>query len=92
MLFKKPAWLISNKEYEGLIQEHWEMVRDAHFNKSSGTPYWINKLQEHGINPNSLHTLQDFLNSPISLCDESMINQKPISYFIPKSTSRRGLV
>lgn len=91
MLLERPAWAVSNEEYESLLQQHWEMVRSIHFDKNSGTPYWLNKAQEYDINPNSLHTLQDFLDSPISLCEESEINQKPISYFIPKSTNRHGL-
>jgi hypothetical protein len=91
MLLETHAWLVSDKEYESLIQKHWEMVRGIHFDKNSGTPYWINKAQEYNINPNSLRTLQDFLDSPIGLCEESEINQKPISYFIPRSTNRYGL-
>jgi len=88
---KQSAWELSQTEYEETLQDHWETVRKIHFDRDSGTPYWISKAKKYGINPNGFHTLQDFLDSSISLCDEEEIKAKPISHFIPKSTKRSGL-
>lgn len=84
---EKKAWLLSQKEYEILLQQHWEAIRNKHFDENSGTPYWINTAKEAGIDPNNdLDTLKDFLDSPISLCDENVLKDKSIRYFIPKSS------
>jgi len=85
--FEKKAWLISQKDYDQLLQQHWMTIRDIHFDESLGTPYWINAAKEARIDPkNDLDTLQDFLDSPLSLCDEDVLKIKPISHFIPKSS------
>lgn len=81
MLLERPAWLVSNKEYQDLLQEHWEKIRDLHFKE---TPYWIDRAKKYGIKPESLYTLKDFLNHPISLCDESELKEKSFEYFIPE--------
>ena len=88
-MLDKQAWLLSQKEYEEFSQKHWETIRDIHFDKELGTPYWINVSKKAKIDPkNDLDTLQDFLNNPISLCDENVLKEKPISYFIPQSAFR----
>lgn len=90
-LLKQAAWLISQNEYEKYLQKHWETVRRIHFHPELGTPYWINKAKKCGVSPERFSTLQDFLNSPASLCDEEEIKEKPISHFIPRSASKTGL-
>lgn len=89
---EKQAWLLSQKEYEEFAQNHWETVRDIHFDVKSGTPYWVNAAKEAKIDPkNDLDTLQDFLDSPISLCDESVLKVRSITEFIPKSLQKSDI-
>ena len=84
---ERGAWLLSQNEYEAFLQQHWINIRDIHFDENFGTPYWINAAKEAKIDPkNDLDTLQDFLDSPISLCNEDILKVKPISHFIPKSS------
>jgi hypothetical protein len=84
---EKAAWLYgSDKEYDGLFQSHWERIRDIHFNENTGTEYWLNKSKEEGIDPrNDLDTVNDFMNSRLSLCDEGAFKERPVRYFLPKS-------
>jgi len=85
-LLAKFSWELTEKEYKLLVQEHWQTVRDIHFDEKSGTPYWINAAKKEGIDPkNDLDTLEDFFNSSISLCDENILKVESIKYFIPKS-------
>jgi len=86
---KEQAVSLSQKKYEELVQKHWETTRDIHFHEKLGTPYWIDAAKKAKVDPkNDLDSLQDFFDSPISLCDESVLKVKPITDFIPKSANK----
>ena len=66
------------------FQEYWEEIRELNFDEREGSPYWIEKIKEFNVNPEDLNTIEDFLQHPISICDEDDIKRNPIEYFIPK--------
>ena len=71
------------KEWE----EYWEWIRNLHFDESNGSPYWVERAKKFGINPKKdLETLESFLLSEISICDENELKIRTDEYFIPKKT------
>jgi len=66
---------------------YWEKIRDLHFNKDFGSPYWVRKAEVFRIDyKRDLPTLESFLMSEVSVCEERDLREKPDEYFIPKKT------
>jgi len=71
-------------EWFGLSPDEWlPIVLSKHFDPSQGTPYWLNKEKELGINAvKDIKTLSD-LKILGPMCEDDL-RKYPIEHFIPK--------
>jgi len=71
---------------KGAFEHCWGRIRNLHFDERNGSPFWIKRAKKFGIHPEKdLSSLEDFLMSKISLCDENELKAKPLEYFVPRS-------
>jgi len=73
------------KNIEHSLDKYWEKIKNIH----SKTPYWKEKSQKIGISIKEFKKLEDFLNHPISLCEENELKERPLEYFMPEEIIRR---
>lgn len=76
---------LSNDLYKKL-EERWEEVKKYHFNEDGGSPYWLKKIRTIDLKVSDVKhmTLEEFLESDLSQCDENEVNKERPLYFVPK--------
>jgi len=75
------------------VDAHMRRVLAIHLDPVGGTPYWLDRQKELGIDiVSQVRTVDDLRKLP--LADEDILRRKPLSYFIPKSVwnAERGKI
>jgi hypothetical protein len=88
-LFEVPAW---QRNYRKTIEEVWPDLRDLQFDSKLGSRFWVERAAKFGVNPKrDFKSLDDFLTHKISDYNESVLNEHPPEFFIPKNIKRSEL-
>ncbi len=61
----------------------FEAILDLHFNKDTGTPYWLDVLKKKGLNRSDFQKIADF--AQLGAMDVEQLRKRPLRDFIPVS-------